>query len=137
MELMSVIRTGLIAAIPVAIVCALLILIRTGAIHQQIDVGIQTAGFSGHNPLVWIGTWAAIAIVFGIVATWTYGYMSLHWNWGQMQYLALALVLAVGLSILGFVKIFNGQAHPFRLDWIGLNFAFAVGFGYLIPRLVG
>ncbi len=136
MELISMIKTGLIAAVPVAIVCALLIWGRSSAIHQEVDGGMQVVGFSGHNPIVWIGSWVAIALVFGVAATWVYGYMSSHWNWGPMPFLALALVLAVVLTMLGFLKIFNGQPHPFRYDWIGLNFAFAIGFGYLIPWLV-
>lgn len=136
MELVDVIKTGLVAAVPVAIACALFIWARSGAIGEEMKSGMDVAGFSGQNPISWIGTWTAIAFVFGVFASWGYEYLSSNWNWGPTHYLALAVALAIGFTVLGFLKIFNGQEHPFRYEWIGLNFAFAIGFGYLIPRLV-
>lgn len=133
---MDMIKAGLIAAVPVAIVCALFIWARSDAIKKEVDSGFQVVGFFGHNPISWIGAWTAIALFFGVLATWTYTYMSSNWNWGPMHYLALAVILGIGLTLLGFMKIFSGQMHPFRYEWIGLNFAFAIGFGYLIPILV-
>lgn len=137
MDLMEIIKTGLIAAVPVAIVCALFIWVRTDAIHKEVDSGLQVVGFSGHNPIVWIGAWIAIAFAFGIAASWVYDYMSTNWNWGLLQYIMLAAIMCVVFTILGFLRIYNGEEHPFRYDWIVLNSAFAIGFGYLIPTLVG
>lgn len=137
MELFGLIRTGLIAAVPVAIACALFIWARASAIHEEVDSGLQVVGFFGHNPIAWIGVWATIAFVFGIGASWVYDYMLTNWNWGSVQYFAIAAILCIGLSLLGFLRIYNGQEHPFRYEWIGLNSAFALGFGYLIPKLVG
>jgi TRAP-type C4-dicarboxylate transport system permease small subunit len=136
MELIEMIKRGLIAAVPVAIVCALFIWARSGAIAEEVRSGIPTVGFSGQNPIIWIGAWAAIAFVFGVLASWGYDYLSTSWNWGPVHYLALAVGLAIVFTVLGFLKIFGGQEHPFRYEWIGLNFAFAIGFGCLIPRPV-
>jgi len=130
------IKTGLIAAVPVAIVCALFLLVRADAIKEEVKSDIKAVGFSGQNPLAWIGLWSVIAIAFGVFATWVYTFLVSHWNWGPTQYLTLAAVLATVLSVLAFLKIYNGEMHPFRYEWIGLNYAFAVGFGYLIPRMV-
>ncbi len=136
MDLMGLIEAGLIAAVPVAIACIVFILVRSDAIDSEVDKGMKVLGFSGHNKMSWIASWTVIAFVFGIFASWVYSYTMTTWNWGPIQYLALALVLAVGLTVLGVLRIYNGKQHPFRYEWIGLNFAFAIGFGILVPILV-
>ncbi len=135
MDFVDLVRVGVIAAIPVAIVSAVIILLRAQNILALIQGNPGTAGFSGTSVFGWIGTWTVVAMVFGVFATWVYGFLAGHWNWGLPQYLILAVVLAAGLTVLGYLKLYGGQSHPFATEWAGLNFAFGVGFGYLIPML--
>lgn len=137
MDLGEIVRVGVIAGIAVAFVSALIILLRAGNIAAVVQSNADAVGFGSGGLLTWIGTWAAISLVFGVVATWTYGFLGEKFEWGLPQYLGLALALAAVLTVLAYMKLYGGQAHPFATEWLGLNFAFAAGFGYLIPTLVG
>jgi len=134
MDTFGLVRVGLLAAIPVAIVSAIFIIVRMDAIRAE-SQSAASPGFGGDNVLSWVGMWTAIAFVFGVFAAWVYDFVSNNWGWGMPQYLAVALILGVVLTVLGFLKIYGGQSHPYAVEWIYLNFAFAVGFGYLIPTL--
>lgn len=137
MDLGEMVRVGVIAGIAVAVVSALIILLRAGSIAAVVQSNANTAGFGSGGVLTWIGTWTVISLLFGVVATWTYGFLSGRFGWGLPQYLGLALTLAAILTVLAYLKLYGGEAHPFATEWLGLNFAFAAGFGYLIPTLVG
>lgn len=134
MDMFGLVKVGLLAAIPVAIVSAIFIIVRMDAIRTE-SQSAATPGFGGDSVLKWIGMWTAIAFVFGVFAAWVYDFMSSKWGWGMPQYFAVALILGVVLTVLGFLKIYGGQSHPYAIEWIYLNFAFAIGFGYLIPTL--
>lgn len=125
-------RVGVLAGIAVAIVSALIIWLRAENITAVAAANPNTLGFGG-----WIVTWTAISLVFGLSAAWAYDFVATKWNWGMPQYLALAVGLAVVLTVLGYLKLYGGQSHPFATEWLGLNFAFGVGFGYLVPTLAG
>ncbi len=137
MELVEIVRVGVAAGIPVAIASALIILLRAGNIAAVVRSNANAVGFGSGGPLSWIGTWTLISVVFGAVATWTYAFLSDRFGWGLPQYLGLALVLAAGLTVLAYLRLYGGEAHPYAAEWLGLNFAFAAGFGYLIPTMVG
>ena len=137
MELGEMVRVGVTAGIPVAIVSAVIILLRAGNIAAVGQANANTVGFGSGGLVTWIGTWAAVSLVFGVVATWAYGFLSGKFGWGLPQYLGLALALAAGLTVLAYMRLYGGEAHPFATEWLGLNFAFGAGFGYLIPTLVG
>jgi len=135
MSILDLVRVGLLAAIPVAIVSAIFIFARTDAIRVENQSANAGAGFGGGSVLGWIGMWTVIAFVFGVLAAWVYDFVSNKWGWGMPQYLALALVLGVVLTVLGFLKIYGGESHPYAVEWTYLNLAYAIGFGYLIPTL--
>lgn len=137
MDFGEMVRVGVTAGIVVAIVSALVILVRAGNIAAVVQSNANTVGFGSGGVLTWIGTWTVISLVFGVVATWTFGFLSGRFGWGLSQYLGLALALAAGLTVLAYLKLYGGEAHPYATEWLGLNFAFAAGFGYLIPTLVG
>lgn len=137
MELGEMVKVGLIAAIPVAIVSALIILARAGNIASVVQANANTAGFGPGGVGAWIGTWTIIALAFGVLATWAYSFLNGKFGWGQAQYLGLALGLAAVLTVLGYMKLYGGEAHPYATEWLGLNFAFGAGFGYLVPALAG
>lgn len=136
MDFGEMVRVGVTAGIPVAITSAVIILVRAGNIATVGQGNGNAVGFGSGGPLAWIGTWAVISLVFGVAATWVYGVVSGRFGWGLPQYLGLALGLAVVLTVLAYMKLYGGEAHPYATEWLGLNFAFAVGFGYLIPTLV-
>ena len=135
MELGEIVRVGVLAGIAVAIVSALIIWLRAGNIQEVAQANPNTVGFGAGGLAGWIATWAVIAVVFGIVATWVYDFAATKLSWGLPQYLGLAVGLAVVLTVLGYLNLYGGQSHPFATEWLGLNFAFGVGFGYLIPTL--
>lgn len=136
MELGEMVRVGVTAGIVVAIASALVILLRAGSIAAVAQSNANTVGFGSGGLPAWIGTWAAVSLVFGVAATWVYGFLNGRFGWGLPQYLALAMAFAVALTVLAYLKLYGGQAHPYATEWLGLNFAFAAGFGYLIPTLV-
>lgn len=133
----DIVRVGVIAGIAVAIVSALIIWLRAGNIGTIVQTNANTAGFGAGGLGSWIATWTVVALVFGVLATWVYDLAATKWDWGMPQYLALAVGLAVVLTVLGYLKLYGGESHPFATEWLGLNFAFAVGFGYLVPTLAG
>lgn len=137
MDFGDIVRVGVIAGIAVAIVSALIIWLRAGNIATIVQTNANTAGFGAGGLGSWIATWAVVALVFGVLATWVYDVAATKWAWGMPQYLALAVGLAVVLTVLGYLKLYGGESHPFATEWLGLNFAFAVGFGYLVPTLAG
>ncbi len=137
MDLGEIVRVGVTAGIAVAIVSALIIWLRAGSIAAVAQSNAGAVGFGSGGLPAWIGTWAVISLVFGVAATWTYGFLSGRFGWGLPQYLGLALGLAAALTVLAYLKLYGGQAHPYATEWLGLNFAFAAGFGYLVPTLAG
>ncbi len=140
MDLGEIVRVGVLAGIAVAVVSALFIWLRAENIAAVVQTNADAVGFGSGgsgNLGTWIGLWVAISLVFGVVATWVYDFVATKWNWGMAQYLTLAMGLAVVLTVLAYLKIYGGHSHPFATEWLGLNFAFAAGFGYLIPSLVG
>lgn len=137
MELGDVVRVGVTAGIPVAIASGAIILLRAGHIAAAGETSVNTVGFGSGGLPAWIGTWAVVSLVFGIVATWAYGFLSGRLGWGLLQYLGFALALATVLTVLAYMRLYGGEAHPYATEWLGLNFAFAAGFGYLIPTLAG
>ncbi len=130
-------RVGVLAGIAVAIVSALIIWLRAGNIAAAAAANPNTVGFGAGGLGGWFVTWTVISLVFGLVAAWAYDFVATKWNWGMPQYLGLAVGLAVVLTVLGYLKLYGGQSHPFATEWLGLNFAFGVGFGYLVPTLAG
>ena len=137
MDFVDMLRVGVVSGIPVAIASAVVILLRADSILAASRANPATVGFSGTSVAGWIGLWAAVSLAFGVAAAWVYGFLAGRWDWGLVQYLALAVVLAVVLTVLGFLKLYGGQSHPYAVEWAGLNFAFAIGFGYLVPVLAG
>lgn len=137
MELGEMVKVGVTAAIPVAIVSALVILVRAGNIATVVGANANAVGFGSGGLGTWIGTWTVIALVFGVLATWAYSFLNGKFGWGQAQYLGLSLGLAAVLTVLGYLKLYGGEAHPYATEWLGLNFAFGAGFGYLVPTLAG
>ena len=132
MNPLNTIRRGLIAAVPVCLVVVAILLIRADAIENAKSAAI---GLGGDTATGWIGTWIIITLVFGVVASSVYDYLSTRWGWNGSEYLSFAVSLAVALSALAFLQIYAGEMHPFRIEYSALNFAYAFGFGCAIPVL--
>ena len=120
------------AAAPVCLVVAAVIFLRTGTIENTETAAV---GLGGVTALGWVGTWTIITLAFGVVATAAYDHLSQKRGWNGIEYLTFALSLAVILSTLAFLEIYSGEMHPFRAEYSAFNFAYAAGFGSLIPAL--
>ena len=130
---LNAVRRGLIAAVPVCLVVVAIIMVRADAIETSAaDV---PAGLGGQTATGWIGTWIMVTLAFGVVAASIYDYLSERWGWNGNEYLSFAVALAVSLSAIAFLKMYNGEMHPFRFEYTALNFAYAFGFGCTIPLL--
>ncbi len=132
MNPMTAITRGLIAAVPVCLVVVAVVLVRAGTIE---GTDLEAVGLGGDTVVGWIGTWVILTLAFGVVATTIYDYLARSWGWSGNDYLSFAVMIAIGLSAVAFLKIYSGEAHPFRIEYSAFNFAYAFGFGYAIPAL--
>jgi cellobiose-specific phosphotransferase system component IIC len=132
MNPLNSIGRGLIAAMPVCLVVAAIIFVRANAIESAESAAV---GLGGDTAIGWVGTWTIITLAFGVVATATYDHLSLRREWNGMQYLSFALSLAIVLSAVAFLRMYEGEMHPFRIEYSALNFAYAFGFGCMVPAL--
>ncbi len=127
------VRRGLIAAAPVCLIVVAIILVRADQIENAAT--LAPVGLGGPTAEGWIVTWTIITVAFGVVATAAFDYLAQRWSWTGNEYLSFAVALAVSLSALAFLKIFNGEMHPFRIEYSALNIAYGFGFGIDIPML--
>jgi hypothetical protein len=132
----EMLKEGLIAGIAVAVVSVGLILLSGQYLHDQ-STGLGATGDRSSVVSEWMFRWAAVSLVFGVLAAYVFNFTTINFGWNGAQYLLLAVVLMVVLDVLAFVPIYEGKIAPFALEWVGLNGAFAVGFGVLIPKLTG
>lgn len=124
---LETIKSGLIAGSAVAVVSVVAVA-SIGTLVQDHDGGL--IGFAGK--------WAAITLAFGFVAV--MGYSLMHGSFGldASGYLYLATGLAIALTVLEFLPIYGGSSFaPHWQVYAALNFVFALGFGHLIPKLMG
>lgn len=76
-------------------------------------------------------------IVFASVAVQTYLWMAARWPASaEMVYLTVALVLAAVLTI-GAVVLGRAEEETPVVAWTVMNFMWALGYGLMIPRLLG
>ncbi len=128
MELLETIKNGLVAGMPVGIACAAIVamLVYAGA-YKQADLSVPKLA------ALWIG----VSLFVGVLAVWVYGFVTSHWSWGSQEYLALALGLAIVLSVLAFLPLYGtSKGHALAVPYTILNFVDAVGFSLIIPRLI-
>ena len=133
MNYLDSVRRGLIAALPVCLIVTAILLVRADDIEKAV-AGVPV-GLGGTTIEGWIGTWIILTMAFGVVATAAYDYLSMRWGWNGNEYLMFAGAMAVALSALAFLRIYNGEMHPFRIEYSALNFVYAFGFGIAVPVL--
>lgn len=129
MEMLSLemLKNGLMAGAAVAVVSAITVA-AVGSLVNDHDGGL----------LSFAGKWGLIALVFGIVATVGYSFLHGSFSVDASGYMYLAIGAAVALTALEFVPIYGAAAFaPHWQVYAALNFVFAVGFGYLVPKLMG
>lgn len=127
MELMSMemLKSGLISGAVVAAVSAAAVM-SIGALVQENG----TAGAAGQ--------WAAVSVVFGIVAAFAYVVLSGTFGLGWTGYLGLALGMAAVLTAMELLPMYGGSAFaPHWQTYAALNFIYALGFGLMVPWLMG
>lgn len=132
MNPLDTIKRGLVAAVPVCVVVAAVIVVRADAIEAATGAAVSIGGLTVSG---WIGSWTIITLAFGVAATGVHDYLRRAWGWSGTEYLVFAMSLAAALSALAFLRIYNGEVHPFRIEYGVFNFAYAIGFGYAIPVL--
>jgi hypothetical protein len=124
---LEMIKSGLMAGAAVAAVSGLAVMALSTVVGD-----LRT------DALVFAGKWAGIALAFGVVAAFAYSFVRTQWAWGGEEYLLLAVALAAVLTAMEFLPIYGPQAlAPHWQAYAVLNFAFALGFGHLVPRLMG
>jgi hypothetical protein len=130
---MQIIQIGLMAAIPVALVNALIMLMSGEHVAATMRTEPSFAGM-GDKEIRWLWAGASVLATFGlgIVASGFYAFASTQWGWGPDLYLDVALVLAVVMSVLAIVL-----QTPLLIEKILMSFAAAVGLGLLIPFAFG
>lgn len=135
---LETVRTGLMAGALVALLSSVLILVLSGYVVQQArDLGESFGGQQGLL-LRWIGTWVAVSMVFGVICALGFAYVSSNFGWGVREPLLLAIGLAAALTVLAYLPLFEfSRFAPYAHLYSALNFAFALGFGYAVPKLAG
>lgn len=127
MELMSMdmLKSGLIAGTAVAAVSAVAVMGIGALVHEN-----GTAGAAGQ--------WAIVSIVFGVAAAFAYVVLNGSFSIGPTGYTVLALGIAAVLTVMEFLPVYGSSAFaPHWQTYAALNFIYALGFGLMIPRLMG
>ena len=128
MELMETMKNGLEVGMIVGIACAVIVAILVySGIYKWPELSVPKLA------ALWIG----ISLFVGVLAVWVYGFVTSNWSWGTHEYLIFALGLALVLSVLAFLPLYeNGKGHILAVPYTILNFVDAIGFSLIIPRLV-
>jgi hypothetical protein len=129
MEMLNLetIKSGLMAGAAVAAVSAITVASIGTLVH---DTDGDLAGFAGK--------WAAISLVFGIVAALGYSLIHSSFGLGASGYLYMATGLAVALTAMEFLPIYGTSSFaPHWQVYAALNFVYALGFGLLVPKMMG
>ena len=134
---LDMIKDGLLAGAAIAMVSVVLILLSGQYLFDQSAV---VTGIDGDRSTVtseWMLRWAAVSVVFGVLAAYAFNFATVNLAWNGAQYLLLSVAIMVVLDVMAFLPIYDGKIAPYAFEWIGLNAAFAIGFGVLIPKLAG
>lgn len=134
---LEMMKDGLIAGVVIAVLSVLLIMLTGQYINDQ-AAGLSAVDGKGYSVISeWMIRWAMVSLVFGVVACYTYNFITVNFAWNGTQYLIVAVALVIILDVLAFVPIYDGKTAPYAFEWLGLNAVFGVGFGLLIPLLAG
>lgn len=129
--MLDLLRVGVLAGIPVAVVMGLLFTVRyrsnpiLRSIKLPLGKGMTYAALWGFAFLA--------AFIVGVVGAWVYDYMRANWGWGPTEYLLLGVGLAAVLGILTLLPVYQGKRMQGALDISILNFIVGAGFGLLVP----
>jgi hypothetical protein len=133
---LEMVREGLIAGVAIAMMSAIVILLTGQYLYDQ-SAALAIEGDRSSLTFEWMFRWAAISLVFGVAAAYAYNFTVINLAWNGTHYLVIAIALMVVLDILAFVPMYNGEIAPYAFEWLGLNATFGIGFGILVPMLVG
>ncbi len=132
---MNTLLAGLTAAFPIALVTGLLLWIRSVSFVPQLKAtNTELAGWNERFLAASFSGGAAVAsLAFGVLAGWVYGrFLARFPEMAGVYFPALAFAIALLASLLAW-----RSRTPMQLEKVLLNFLFALGFGILIPALVG
>ncbi|HSV42522.1 MAG TPA: hypothetical protein VLH13_03825, partial [Methanomassiliicoccales archaeon] len=134
---LEMIKNGLMAGIPVAVVCGIIIFALGSTIYSE-AIALGEVGTKNDILGNWMFRWAAISLVFGVLATAAYSFLRTNISMGPLGFLVLAIAMATVLTVMEFVPIYGDKKFaPYWETYALFNYAYAIGFGSLIPRLMG
>jgi hypothetical protein len=122
---MEMIKSGLVAGVSMAAISAVAVMMMGTLAHESEGI------------LRMAGQWGVVTVVFGVVAAFAFLVLDSTVGIGATGYLYLALGMAVTLTVLEFLPLYGGSFAPHWQTYAVLNFTYAVGFGLLVPRLMG
>jgi hypothetical protein len=134
---MEMLKDGLIAGAVIALLSAVLILLTGHYLNDQSAALTAVEGNGYPVTTEWIVRWAAISLVFGVVAAYAYNFATVNFAWNSTHYFIVAAAMVIILDVLAFVPIYDGKIAPYAYEWLGLNAVFGIGVGLLIPFLAG
>jgi|Deesub1362A_J573_1020465.scaffolds.fasta_scaffold03076_1 hypothetical protein len=127
----SAITAGLLSAIPIGLINALIIYLRANnvVVAVQKDPPFNRMSFQQIR-LLFTAAFGLGMFVLGPLSGLAYQFGVNRWHWQGFTFLGLAVGLAILLSILALVS-----RTPFAGEKIIMNFVVGIGFGLLIPWL--
>lgn len=125
---MDLLLVGLYSGVPVGIGIGIVATARAKTLRTLLK------GVPGMDklPTVWAFS-IVFAILLGLIAAWVYDFLASTSGWGSTAYLALAIGLAVVLSVLAYLPLYRGKRMENALEVSLLNFVVGIGFGLLVP----
>jgi len=81
----------------------------------------------------WAIRWAVIALVLASVLSLAFSWISANWNWTNVQYFILSIIVMITLDVLAFLPIYDSSVRVYPIAYLGLNAIFCIGLGTLIP----
>jgi len=128
MELLEILKNGIVAGLPVGIACAAIVavLLYTG-VYKLAD---QTAS---QQASIWLGC----TLMVGIIGVWLWNLATARWSWGSSQYMMMTFGIAVALSVLAFMPLYGqGKGHAMAVPITALNFVQAMYFPLVFTKLL-
>lgn len=132
MKFLDLLWIGARAGVPVGIALGALMTVRRRTLREL----LKGVPFVDKIAPVW-GLAILMGGFLGVVAAWVYDFVRTNWGWSSTTYLALAVGLAILLSVLAFLPVYGGKRMVVAPEISALNLIVGVGFGLLVPWIAG
>jgi hypothetical protein len=129
----KVLKSGLVAFIPVAAALAVWIFLRSdnlAKLSEGMEPGFLVPETPGDALRIGLTIWLPTSLILSLVSSLFYYFSVSKWRWRPWQYAAVPVGLAVLISIAAFAA-----GMPFAVEATGETMIIALGYGILIPWL--